>query len=88
MASFRSQFIVTDPVLIYLDGNSLGRLPRAVIERMQTAVEEEWGRDLVRGWNKGWWGAPARVGEKIAQLSGAARTSVCATRKVTASTAP
>ena len=71
LASFRSQFIVTDPDLIYLDGNSLGRLPRAVIERMQTAVEDEWGRDLIRGWNQNWWGAPARVGEKIALLVGA-----------------
>jgi kynureninase len=35
------------------------------------AVEDEWGRDLIRGWNKGWWDSPARVGEKIAQLVGA-----------------
>ncbi len=72
LASFRDRFVIPDPDLIYLDGNSLGRLPRAVIERMHTAVQKEWGCDLVRGWNKDWWGAPARVGEKIAQLVGAA----------------
>ncbi|HEY2980367.1 MAG TPA: kynureninase [Anaerolineales bacterium] len=72
LAAFREQFIIDDPDLIYLDGNSLGRLPKAVIERMHKAVEEEWGTDLIRGWNAGWWEAPVRVGEKIAALVGAA----------------
>ena len=72
LASYRAQFVEDDPDLIYLDGNSLGRLPRSVIERMRKAVEEEWGTDLIRGWNKGWWEAPARVGDKIGQLIGAA----------------
>ena len=72
LTSYRDQFIINDPDLIYLDGNSLGRMPKAVIERMQKAVEEEWGTDLIRGWNKGWWEAPARIGEKIASLLGAA----------------
>lgn len=71
LASYRERFVVDDPGLIYLDGNSLGRLPKSVIERMQKAVEEEWGTDLIRGWNKGWWEAPARIGEKIASLLGA-----------------
>ena len=72
LASFRESFIITDPDLIYLDGNSLGRLPRVAIERAKQIVEDEWGRDLIRGWNKGWWEAPARVGDKIAKLIGAA----------------
>ncbi|MGD2205873.1 MAG: kynureninase [Anaerolineae bacterium] len=71
LASFREVFVSAEPSLIYLDGNSLGRLPRQTAERMQEAVESEWGRDLVRAWNTGWYEAPSQVGEKIAQLIGA-----------------
>ena len=76
LASYREQFVINDPDLIYLDGNSLGRMPKAVIPRMQQAVSEEWGNDLIRGWNKGWWEAPTRIGEKIASLIGAAEGQV------------
>jgi kynureninase len=72
LASFREAFVFPEPDLIYLDGNSLGRLPRAAAERMQAAVELEWGRQLIRGWNQDWYAAPARAGEKIARLTGAA----------------
>jgi kynureninase len=78
LASYREQFVVNDPDLIYLDGNSLGRLPKSVIERMKKAVEEEWGIDLIRGWNKGWWEAPTRIGEKIASLLGVGEGQVVA----------
>jgi kynureninase len=71
LGSFREAFVIQDPELIYFDGNSLGRLPKAVVARMQRAVEQEWGGDLIRGWNKGWWEAPTRVGEMIAGLAGA-----------------
>lgn len=71
LAPFRSQFVIADPNLIYLDGNSLGRLPVRTIERLRTAVELEWGHELVRGWSQNWWHAPQRVGEKIAGLVGA-----------------
>ncbi|HEX9333894.1 MAG TPA: kynureninase [Anaerolineales bacterium] len=76
LASYREQFIINDPDLIYLDGNSLGRLPKSVIERMKKVVEEEWGTDLIRGWNKGWWESPSRIGEKIATLLGAREEQV------------
>src|SRR5574339_605335 len=76
LAPYREQFVSNDPDLIYLDGNSLGRLPKSVIERMKKAVEEEWGTDLIRGWNKGWWESPKRIGEKIASLLGAAEGQV------------
>ena len=76
LASYRDQFVSNDPNLIYLDGNSLGRLPRSVIERMKKAVEEEWGTDLIRGWNKGWWESPSRIGDKIGSLIGAAEGQV------------
>jgi kynureninase len=71
LASFREEFVFSEPDLIYLDGNSLGRLPRRTVDRMRTGVEGEWGRDLIRGWNAGWWDSPTRVGEKIARLIGA-----------------
>ena len=76
LASYREQFVINESDLIYLDGNSLGRLPKSVIERMKKAVQEEWGTDLIRGWNKGWWEASTRIGEKIASLLGAAEGQV------------
>jgi kynureninase len=72
LREFRSRFVINDPDLVYMDGNSLGRLPLASTERLKSVVEKEWGTDLIRGWNKGWWEAPRRIGEKIAALVGAA----------------
>jgi kynureninase len=71
LAAFREEFVFSDPDLIYMDGNSLGRLPARTSGRLREAVEKEWGGDLIRGWNAGWYQAPTRVGEKIAQLIGA-----------------
>jgi kynureninase len=72
LAHFRDAFVVAQPQLIYLDGNSLGRLPYRTVPRLRRAVEAEWGHDLIRGWNAGWYDAPTRVGEKLARLLGAA----------------
>jgi kynureninase len=72
LASLRDQFHLPDPNLIYFDGNSLGMMPKAAQERARQIVDEQWGVDLIRGWNKGWWDAPQRVGDKIGQLIGAA----------------
>lgn len=71
LAPFRRRFTIHDPHLIYLLGNSLGRLPRATVERVQSLVDEEWGRRLIRGWNEGWIDLPQRIGDKIGQLLGA-----------------
>lgn len=71
LASFRDQFVIADPDLIYLDGNSLGRLPRRSVVHLRQVVETQWGERLIRGWNEGWVDAPARLGGKIARLVGA-----------------
>jgi kynureninase len=65
LASFRDRFIVADPSLVYLDGNSLGRLPHAAAERVRRVVADEWGRELIRGWDH-WLDEPLRVGELLA----------------------
>jgi len=58
--------------VIYLDGNSLGALPRHVPERVERAVREQWGTGLIRSWNDaGWIDAPRRAGASIARLIGA-----------------
>lgn len=57
---------------IYLDGNSLGPLPRATAARVQHVLHQEWGRDLIRSWNTaGWITLAQKIGDKIAQLVGA-----------------
>lgn len=72
LAPLRAQFHVPDG-LIYLDGNSLGVLPRTAPERVRQVVEQEWGQGLIRSWNgAGWIDLPQRVGDKIARLVGAA----------------
>jgi kynureninase len=73
LAAFRDRFVIDDPELIYLDGNSLGRLPRRSLDRLRTVVEGEWGRRLVRAWNEGWMDLPARAGDLLGRhLLGAA----------------
>lgn len=69
--ALRDRFVVTDPDLIYLDGNSLGRLPKASVELTADLVGRQWGDRLIRGWNDGWFDLPERLGDKIAHLVGA-----------------
>jgi len=58
--------------MIYLDGNSLGPLPRAAAERVRGVISNEWGEMLITGWNKaGWMEQPTRVGDRIGRLIGA-----------------
>jgi kynureninase len=71
LTPFRQRFVIADPDLIYLDGNSLGRLPLATTGTLNDLVETAWGDRLIRGWNEGWIEAPARVGGRIAHLLGA-----------------
>ena len=70
-ARTRAAFDLPDGV-VYLDGNSLGPLPRGVAERVQQAIIAEWGQMLITGWNRaGWMDLPRRVGDRIGRLIGA-----------------
>ncbi len=71
LAALRDQFVITDPQLIYLDGNSLGRLPKATADLSRRLVEQAWGDRLVRSWNEGWLELAGRIGGKIAGVLGA-----------------
>ena len=63
--------------VIYLDGNSLGPLPKGTLERARTVIGGEWGQQLIRAWNTaGWMALPQHVGDRIARLIGAAQGSV------------
>jgi kynureninase len=64
---FRAKFAIADDGLIYLDGNSLGRLPIATRKRLRQLVEKEWGVDLIRGWGR-WIGLAVEAGDAIAPL--------------------
>ena len=78
LRSLRDLFDLPDG-LIYLDGNSLGALPRAAPARLAQAITQEWGQGLIRSWNSaGWFDMPRRVGDKIAQLIGARTGEVVA----------
>ncbi|MEU9102359.1 kynureninase [Streptomyces sp. NPDC048361] len=71
LARHRDLFDLDDGV-VYLDGNSLGALPRHVPARMQDVIAREWGRLRIRSWEEsGWWSAPERIGDRIAPLIGA-----------------
>jgi len=72
LAAFRDAFYLPDGI-IYLDGNSLGALPRTTPDRVAEVVQREWGEGLIRSWNAaGWIDLPRRIGDKIARLIGAA----------------
>ena len=71
LAPLRDQFMLPEGV-IYVDGNSLGALPRATPARVAAAVQQEWGDGLIRSWNDaGWITLPQRVGDRIGALVGA-----------------
>jgi kynureninase len=77
--ALRDLFTLPEGV-IYLDGNSLGPLPKAAPDRIAQAVRDEWGQGLIRSWNTaGWFEMPQRLGDKIGTLIGAAPGEVVAT---------
>ncbi|MDP3755893.1 kynureninase [Polaromonas sp.] len=75
----RDHFVLPEGV-IYLDGNSLGVLPKSAAARVAEVITREWGQDLIRAWNSaGWFNLPQRLGDKIASLIGAGPGEVVAT---------
>ncbi len=84
LAALRDRFALPDGV-IYLDGNSLGPLPRDAVARLGRTIADEWGEGLIRSWNDaGWFELPVRLGDRVGALVGAAagQTVVCDTTSV------
>ena len=72
----KEAFVIPEGV-IYLDGNSLGPLPKAVAAKVQSMITDEWGEMLIRGWNgAGWMDQPSRVGNQVARIIGAPEGTV------------
>ena len=72
----RERFVVPEG-MTYLDGNSLGAMPRAVPDVVRDVVSRQWGQELISSWNTNdWWSAPRRVGDLVARLIGAAEGEV------------
>nr|WP_258027888.1 MULTISPECIES: aminotransferase class V-fold PLP-dependent enzyme [Microbacterium] len=69
MAPHRDAFVGSDSSLVYFDGNSLGRPPRATAERLARFVTEEWGGRLIRGWDEAWMELPFVIGDRIGALA-------------------
>jgi kynureninase len=84
LASLRDRFVIPDGV-IYLDGNSLGPLPRAAAGLFDRTIAQEWGQNLIKSWNTaGWFDMPLRLGDRLGKLIGAApgQTVVCDTTSI------
>ncbi|MFN4101982.1 MAG: hypothetical protein ACK4GT_19640, partial [Pararhodobacter sp.] len=79
LSAFPARFHLPRPPGIYLDGNSLGPLPRHTPARLQAALEQEWGEGLIGSWeHAGWMEAPTRIGDRLAPLLGAPPGTVIA----------
>lgn len=76
LKSFKKRFVIPDRDLIYLDGNSLGRLPEATPAAIANLLSDEWGERLIRGWNEGWYRMPELIGKKVSMIIGAAPDEV------------
>jgi kynureninase len=84
LRGLRDRFVIPEEV-IYLDGNSLGPMPRAAADIFARTIEQEWAHDLIRSWNSaGWFELPLRLGDRIGALIGAApgQTVVCDTTSI------
>lgn len=75
LRTLRDQFSIAGDGLIYLDGNSLGRLPRTTVDTMRDLIERQWGTNLIRGWHD-WVNLPLAVGAELAAFLGADRGQI------------
>ena len=73
---FRNQFYIESEQMIYLDGNSLGRLPIKTKQLLSEVIKTQWGTDLIESWNKHWYKKPSQLGDKIAPVIGASSGEV------------
>lgn len=69
LRAFRDEFVGSETSLVYFDGNSLGRPPRASVERLSTFVTEQWGGRLIRGWDESWMALPFEIGDTIGRVA-------------------
>ena len=74
--AYRSEFVITDLEMIYLDGNSLGRLPESATQIVEDVTHSQWGDRLIRSWNEGWWELQLELGDLLAPLLGASSGEV------------
>jgi kynureninase len=70
LSSWRDEFAIADQSLVYLDGNSLGMMPRRTVARLKAVLEHEWAGGLIRSWES-WLDMPQRVGDRLAPIIGA-----------------
>lgn len=69
LAPFRDRFVGTETSLVYFDGNSLGRPPRATVDRLSRFVRDEWGGRLIRAWDESWMALPYRIGDDLGRIA-------------------
>ncbi|HEY7966263.1 MAG TPA: kynureninase [Solirubrobacteraceae bacterium] len=72
LAPLRDEFLLGDPAIVYMDGSSLGRPPRAVLGALERLVRDAWSERLIRSWTEGWMEVPLALGDRIGALLGAA----------------
>lgn len=69
LRAFRDAFVGSETPLVYFDGNSLGRPPRASVERLTAFARDEWGGRLIRGWDESWMQLPFEIGDTIGRVA-------------------
>jgi kynureninase len=86
LARWRDEFVIPDPDLIYLDGNSLGRTPKRTVAALHRVVEQEWAGDLIASWwDNDWLDLALAVGDDLAPLLGAGAGEVAVHESTTVS---
>ncbi len=76
LKDYRNKFVIVDENIIYLDGNSLGRLPLATKQKMRDVIDNEWGSNLINSWNDHWLKRMQKVSAKLAIILGAKENEV------------